>query len=420
MKVLVLNCGSSSVKFQLLDMDNERLLSKGIVERIGAGQARLKYQTSKGKLEKEPPGVNDHAEAIQVILDQLTDAEVGVLSSVKEIDAVGHRVVHGGEMMSESMLIDENVYKVLEECVPLAPLHNPANIKGIEAATKVLPGVPQVGVFDTAFHQTMPRTAYLYALPAWLYEKYRLRRYGFHGTSHRYVSERCAKLIGRPAGELKIITCHLGNGASVAAVKGGKSVDTSMGFTPLEGLVMGSRCGDIDPAVPVFLMRSEGFSPSRVDNLLNSRSGIKGLSGDKYIDMRDVEEQYFKDDPLCREIMEIYAYRIRKYIGAYAAAMNGVDAVVFTAGVGENSSIVRTLVCEPLSYLGLRLDERLNTDTFKPGSGKEGRVSRDDSTVSAWVIPTNEELVIARDTKDIVTASVTGPVTASGSRNNRR
>ncbi|HUT98007.1 MAG TPA: acetate kinase [bacterium] len=408
MNVLVLNCGSSSVKFQLLDMDTERVLAKGIVERIGAGQARLKYQTAGAKLEKEPPDVNDHAEAIQVILDQLTDAEAGVLGSVKEIDAVGHRVVHGGERMTESMLIDDRVYKVLEECVPLAPLHNPANIKGIEATTKVLPGVPQVGVFDTAFHQTMPRTAYLYAVPAWLYEKYRLRRYGFHGTSHRYVSHRCAELIGRPAEELKIITCHLGNGASVAAVSGGKSVDTSMGFTPLEGLVMGSRCGDIDPAIPVFLMRNEGFSPGRVDNLLNSRSGIKGLSGDKYIDMRDVEEQYFKGDPVCREIMEIYAYRIRKYIGAYTAAMNGVDAVVFTAGVGENSSIVRTLVCEPLSYLGLRLDERLNTDTFKPGAGKEGRITVENSRVSVWVIPTNEELVIARDTKDIVMVSVTG------------
>ncbi|OGD71383.1 MAG: acetate kinase [Candidatus Coatesbacteria bacterium RBG_13_66_14] len=408
MNVLVLNCGSSSVKFQLLGMDTEKVLAKGIVERIGAGQARLKYQTAGGKLEKEPPDVNDHAEAIQVILDQLTDAEAGVLGSVREIDAVGHRVVHGGEQLTESMFIDDRVYKVLEECVPLAPLHNPANIKGIEAATKVLPGVPQVGVFDTAFHQTMPRTAFLYAVPAWLYEKYRLRRYGFHGTSHRFVSHRCAELFDRPAEELKIITCHLGNGASIAAVKGGKSVDTSMGFTPLEGLVMGSRCGDIDPAIPVFLMKNEGFSPGRVDNLLNRRSGIKGLSGDKYIDMRDVEEQYFKGDPLCREIMEIYAYRIRKYIGAYAAAMNGVDAVVFTAGVGENSPIVRTLVCEPLSYLGLMLDERLNTDTFKPGSGREGRISREDSTVSAWVIPTNEELVIARDTKDIVTASVVG------------
>ncbi|MCX7021474.1 MAG: acetate kinase [bacterium] len=408
MNVLVLNCGSSSVKFQLLDIDTEKVLAKGIVERIGAGQARLKYNTAGGKLEKEPPDVNDHAEAIKVILDQLTDAETGVLASIKEIDAVGHRVVHGGEEMTESMLIDDNVHKVLEKCIPLAPLHNPANINGIDAATKILPDIPQVGVFDTAFHQTMPRTAYLYAVPAWLYEKYRLRRYGFHGTSHRYVSERCADLMGRPTGELKIITCHLGNGASMAAVRGGKSVDTSMGFSPLEGLVMGSRCGDIDPAIPVFLMRNEGFSPDRVDYLLNSQSGIMGLSSDKYIDMRDVEGQYVKGDPLCREIMEIYAYRVRKYIGAYAAALNGVDAVVFTAGVGENSSIVRALVCKPLSYLGLELDERLNTNTFKPGSGKEGVITTEGSRVSVWVIPTNEELVIARDTKDIVMASVTG------------
>jgi len=408
MNVLVLNCGSSSVKFQLLDMNTETVLAKGIVERIGAGQARLIYQTSGKKLEKDPPEVNGHAEAIQVILDQLTDAEAGVLRSVKEIDAVGHRVVHGGERMTRSVPIDDEVHRVIEECVPLAPLHNPANIKGIDAATKVLPDVPQVGVFDTAFHQTMPRTAFLYAVPAWLYEKYRLRRYGFHGTSHRYVSGRCAGLMGRPAEELKIITCHLGNGASVAAVSGGKSVDTSMGFTPLEGLVMGTRCGDIDPAIPVFLMRNEGFSPGRVDNLLNRRSGIKGLSGDKYIDMRDVEEQYFKGDPLCREIMEIYTYRVRKYIGAYAAAMNGVDAVVFTAGVGENSAIVRTLVCGPLSYLGLELDEGLNTDAFKPGAGNEGRITVENSRVSVWVIPTNEELVIARDTKDIVMAAVAG------------
>jgi acetate kinase len=404
MKILVLNCGSSSVKFQLLDMTTEKVLAKGLVERIGAGQARLKYETDGKKVEKEPPDVNDHAEAIGVILDQLTDSREGILESVEQIDAVGHRVVHGGEKMSESMLIDERVRKVLEECIPLAPLHNPANIKGIDAARKVLPHAPQVGVFDTAFHQTMPRTAFLYALPAWLYEKYRLRRYGFHGTSHRYVSQRCAELLGSPIGELKIITCHLGNGASVAAVKGGRSIDTSMGFTPLEGLVMGSRCGDIDPAIPVFLMKNEGFSPGRVDNLLNRRSGIKGLSGDKYIDMRDVEERYFEDDPLCIEIMEIYAYRIRKYIGAYAAAMSGVDAVVFTAGVGENSPIVRKLVCEPLGYLGLELDGELNTDVFKPGSGKEGMITRGDSTVSTWVIPTNEELVIARDTKDIVLA----------------
>ncbi|HDR06215.1 MAG TPA: acetate kinase [Candidatus Coatesbacteria bacterium] len=402
MYVLVLNCGSSSVKFQLLDMSREQALAKGLVERIGAGQARLKYRTESGKLDMEPPEVNDHAGAIQVVLDCLTEAETGVLGSVEELDAVGHRVVHGGERMTKSMLIDEEVHRVLEECIPLAPLHNPANIKGIDAAARLLPGVPQVGVFDTAFHQTMPRTAFLYAVPAWLYEKYRLRRYGFHGTSHRYVSARCAELIGRPIGELNIITCHLGNGASIAAVKGGRSVDTSMGFTPLEGLVMGTRCGDIDPAIPVFLMKNEGFSPSRVDNLLNRRSGVKGLSSDAYVDMRDVEEQYFKGDPLCREIMEIYAYRIRKYIGAYAAAMNGVDAVVFTAGVGENSPIVRTLVCEHLAYLGLELDERKNTDLFVPGSGGEGSITAEGCRVSAWVIPTNEELVIARDTREIV------------------
>ncbi len=404
MNILVLNCGSSSVKFQLLDMTTERVLAKGIVERIGAGQARLKYETEEKRIEKEPPDVNDHTEAIGVILDQLTDAQEGVLGSIEEIEAVGHRVVHGGEQLSESMLIDDRVHKVLEECIPLAPLHNPANISGIDATNRALPHVPQVGVFDTAFHQTIPRTAFLYALPAWLYEKYRLRRYGFHGTSHRYVSQRCVELLGTPIGGLKIITCHLGNGASVAAVNGGKSEDTSMGFTPLSGLMMGSRCGDIDPAIPVFLMKNEGFSPGRVDNLLNRRSGIKGLSSDKYIDMRDVEEQYSKNDPLCTEIMEMYAYRIRKYIGAYTAVMSGVDAVVFTGGIGENSSVVRRLVCEPLEYLGLELDEELNSSVFKPGSGDEGMITKEGSKVSAWVIPTNEELVIARDTKDIVLA----------------
>jgi acetate kinase len=406
MNVLVLNCGSSSVKFQLLNMTTEEALAKGIVERIGAGQARLKYQTAEVALEKEPPEVNDHAGAVGIILDQLTDAREGVLGSVEEIDAVGHRVVHGGEQMSESMLIDDRVHKVLEECIPLAPLHNPANIKGIDAVTKVLPSVPQVGVFDTAFHHAMPRIAFLYALPAWLYEKYRLRRYGFHGTSHRYVSQRCAELIGAPIEELRIITCHLGNGASVAAVKGGKSIDTSMGFTPLSGLMMGSRCGDIDPAIPVFLMKNEGFSPGRVDNLLNRRSGIKGLSGDKYIDMRDVEEQYHKGDPLCIELMEMYAYHVRRYIGSYTAVMSGVDAVVFTGGIGENSTVVRRLICERLGYLGLEFDEELNCTTFEAGGGGEGRITREGSEVSVWVIPTNEELVIARDTKDIVLAAV--------------
>ncbi|MCK4593832.1 acetate kinase [bacterium] len=404
MNILVLNCGSSSVKFQLLDMTTERVLAKGIVERIGAVQARFKYETEEKRIEKEPPDVHDHAEAIGVILDQLTDAQEGVLGSVEEIEAVGHRVVHGGEHLSESMLIDDRVHKVLEECIPLAPLHNPANISGIDATSRALPHVPQVGVFDTAFHQTIPRMAFLYALPAWLYEKYRLRRYGFHGTSHRYVSQRCAELLGAPIGELKIITCHLGNGASVTAVNGGKSEDTSMGFTPLSGLMMGSRCGDIDPAIPVFLMKNEGFSPGRVDNLLNRRSGIKGLSSDKYIDMRDVEEQYFKNDPLCTEIIEMYAYRVRKYIGAYTAVMSGVDAVVFTGGIGENSSVVRGLVCSPLGYLGLELGRKLNSYAFKPGSGDEGMITKEGSKVSAWVIPTNEELLIARDTKDIVLA----------------
>jgi len=396
MNVLVLNCGSSSVKFQLLDMNTETVLAKGIVERIGAGQARLKYQTAGGKLEKEPPEVNDHAEAIQVILDQLTDAEAGVLGSVKEIDAVGHRVVHGGERMTRSVPIDDEVHRVIEECVPLAPLHNPANIKGIDAATMVLPDVPQVGVFDTAFHQTMPRTAFLYAVPAWLYEKYRLRRYGFHGTSHRYVTEAAAGLLGRPLQEANLITCHLGNGCSITAVENGKSVDTSMGMTPLEGLVMGTRSGDVDPALVFHLVRALGMSVDQVDDLLNRRSGLLGLSGVSN-DLREVTKSAKGGHDRAAVALEIFCYRLRKYIGAYTAVLGRVDALVFTGGIGENAAHIREGTCRGLEPLGYVLDAARNA-----GRSRGPRdLAAADSPKRILVIPTDEEALIARDTARI-------------------
>lgn len=401
MNILVLNCGSSSVKFQLLEMTDERELARGLVERIGAGQTRVKYETGSGKLKLEPEEIKDHKTAVAFVLELLSGREHGVVSSLDDISAVGHRVVHGGEQFADSTLITDEVYGKIEECIPLAPLHNPANLKGIDAVASIVPGKPQAAVFDTAFHQSMPETSYRYALPRWTYDKHGVRRYGFHGTSHRYVSARCAELLGRPADELKLVTCHLGNGASVAAVKHGRSLDTSMGFTPLEGLVMGSRCGDIDPAICPFLQDKEGLSARELDTLLNRQSGVYGLSDGKYIDMRDIEDRYYENDPECVAILELYCYRITKYIGAYAGAMGGLDAVVFTAGVGENSPIARTLTCAPLAFLGLELDERLNTDEAKPGAGFEGAVTTPESRVSVWVIPTNEELVIARDTRDL-------------------
>lgn len=405
MNILVLNCGSSSVKFQLLEMTEERLLAKGLVERIGAGQARVKYKTPAGKLTREPDEITDHTTAVAYVLDLLTKGGQAVVDSLDDIAAIGHRVVHGGERFADSTLITDEVYGKIEDCISLAPLHNPANLKGVDAVTAILPQAPQVAVFDTAFHQTMPETSYSYALPRWTYERYSIRRYGFHGTSHRYVAARCAEKMGLPVnkdeGTPKLVTCHLGNGASVAAVMGGESVDTSMGFTPLEGLVMGSRCGDIDPAIPLFLQNKENLDANEVDALLNRQSGVRGLSDGKYIDMRDIEDRYFENDPECVNILQIYCYRITKYIGAYAAAMGGLDAVVFTAGVGENSPIARTLTCKPLTFLGLELDESLNTEKAHPGSGYEGPVTTADSRVAVWVVPTNEELVIARDTRAI-------------------
>jgi len=397
MKILVVNSGSSSIKYQFIDMTNETVLCKGLAERIGIKGSQLKHKRSSEEyvIEREMP---THREALKLVIDTLLDPKIGVIKDLEEISAVGHRVVHGGEKYASSVRIDDEVLRTLKEFSYLAPLHNPPNIMGIEAAMQLLPNVPQVAVFDTAFHQSMDKVAYLYAIPYEYYEKHRVRRYGFHGTSHRYVSRRAAEILGKDYRSLKIITCHLGNGASIAAIKNGKSVDTSMGFTPLEGLVMGTRSGDIDPAIFYFLMQAESLGADEVYNILNKKSGILGLSKGFSSDMRDIEERAFAGDPVCRTALDVYEYRIAKYIGAYAAAMNGVDAIVFTAGVGENAHEMREEICEKyLGYLGVKLDREANKV-----SGKELVISTPDSKVAVLVIPTNEELVIARDTKEIV------------------
>lgn len=404
MKVLVLNCGSSSIKYQVFDMDNESLLAKGIVERVGIEGTFIKHQKGNGDkvtINIEPK--KDHRYGIEYIIKILTDNNLGVLRDIKEIYAVGHRVVHGGEKFAGSVLINEDVMAAIRDCVKFAPLHNPPNLKGIEAISSILPGVPQVAVFDTAFHQTMPPVAYIYGIPYKYYEEDRIRRYGFHGTSHRYVSKRASEILNMPYDRMKIITCHLGNGASIAAVKNGKSVDTSMGHTPLEGLVMGTRCGDIDPAIVLYIMKKEGYSVEEMDNLLNKKSGILGISQISS-DQRDLEEGYPEQNikngkHLANLALEIFAYRVRKYIGAYMAVLNGCDALVFTAGVGENSAIIRELVCKDMDYLGIKIDPLKNKQTVR---GVEGDISTNDAKVRTLVIPTNEELVIAEDTYAIV------------------
>ncbi|MGB9830245.1 acetate kinase [Thermotoga caldifontis] len=396
MKILVVNCGSSSIKYQFIDMNGEKVLCKGLAERIGIEGSRLVHRVNNDKHVIERP-MKDHEEALKIVLEVLIDPEIGVIKDLSEIDAVGHRVVHGGEKFASSVLIDDEVLKVLEENVHLAPLHNPPNIMGIKAIQKLLPNVPNVGVFDTAFHQSMPKKAYLYGLPYELYEKYRIRRYGFHGTSHRYVSRRAAEILGRDYYDFKVITCHLGNGASIAAIRHGKSIDTSMGFTPLEGLVMGTRCGDIDPAIVIYLQQNLGMSVEKVYDLLNKKSGMLGLTKNLSSDMRDIEDAAQAGNEIAQLALDIYIYRIAKYIGAYAAAMNGVDAIVFTAGVGENSPYVREKVCEYLGFLGVKIDRQLNDV-----KGVERIISTPDSKVAVLIVPTNEELVIARDTKYIV------------------
>ncbi len=399
MIILVLNCGSSSLKYQLLDMKNDEvydLIAKGLVERIGMEVGCLKHQAAgKEKLVREMP-IEDHTVGIKAVLDALLDKEYGVLKTLEDIEAVGHRVVHGAEEFVCSQLITDKVVEQLEKCSVFAPLHNPANILGIKAVSSVLPTVPQVGVFDTAFHQTMPQYAYMYALPYEYYEKYGVRRYGFHGTSHRYVSAKGAKFAGLDPEYSKIITCHLGNGSSIAAVLNGKSIDTTMGFTPLEGLIMGTRCGSIDPEIVTYIQEKEGLSPAEMSKVLNKKSGFLGLSCYSS-DARDLNEAANEGNPKAKLTLKKLTYDITKYIGAYTAAMNGVDLIIFTGGIGENNSRLRRRICENLTYLGVKVDYDANV-----ALGQDVMITLPDSKVKVAVITTNEELMIARDTMNIV------------------
>jgi len=396
--VLVINCGSSSLKYQLLDMTSEQVLGKGLIERIGLEVGKHTYKRpGKDKVVQEIP-VPDHGRAIELVLDALTSKDHGVIRDMSAINAVGHRVVHAGEKYAGSVKITQDVVDALEECIPLAPLHNPPNIVGIKAAQAAMPDVPMVGVFDTAFHQTMNDWAYIYPLPYQYYQDFGVRRYGFHGTSHRYVTYRAAEMLGRAPNECNLITCHLGNGASVCAVKNGRSVDTSMGFTPLEGLVMGTRSGDIDPAIVGYLAKKLDVDLNEVDRILNKESGIYGITGISS-DMRDVEREYAAGDERARLGLEVYCYHIRKYIGAYAVALGHVDAIVFTAGVGENGSMIREWACRGLEIIGAELDQ------FENGvRHDESVISKPHSRVKIMVIPTDEELMIARDTTKLVLA----------------
>ena len=397
MKILVLNCGSSSLKYQLIDMENEAVLCIGLVERIGIEGSILtqKKDGVEGKYVKEQP-MKDHQDAIKLVLEGVLDSTYGGVKDMAEIDAVGHRVVHGGEKFASSVIITEEVEEAMRKCSELAPLHNPANLMGIDAIKAVLPGVPNVGVFDTAFHQTMPASSYLYGLPHRLYTEYGVRRYGFHGTSHKYVSQRAAAMLGKDIADLKIITCHLGNGASIAAVDGGKVVDTSMGLTPLEGLIMGTRCGDIDPAIIPFIMKKENLDADGVDKLMNKESGVYGMTGISS-DFRDISTAAAEGNQKAIDALDAYHKRVKKYIGSYAAEMNGVDAIVFTAGLGENGIDDRLAIASNLEVLGVKMDAEANNVR-----GKETVISAADSKVKVLLIPTNEELMIARDTLELV------------------
>ncbi|AGY77562.1 acetate kinase [Clostridium autoethanogenum] len=395
MKILVVNCGSSSLKYQLIDMQDESVVAKGLVERIGMDGSILTHKVNGEKFVTEQP-MEDHKVAIQLVLNALVDKKHGVIKDMSEISAVGHRVLHGGKKYAASILIDENVMKAIEECIPLGPLHNPANIMGIDACKKLMPNTPMVAVFDTAFHQTMPDYAYTYAIPYDISEKYDIRKYGFHGTSHRFVSIEAAKLLKKDPKDLKLITCHLGNGASICAVNQGKAVDTTMGLTPLAGLVMGTRCGDIDPAIVPFVMKRTGMSVDEVDTLMNKKSGILGVSGVSS-DFRDVEEAANSGNDRAKLALNMYYHKVKSFIGAYVAVLNGADAIIFTAGLGENSATSRSAICNGLSYFGIKIDEEKNK---KRGEALE--ISTPDSKIKVLVIPTNEELMIARDTKEIV------------------
>ncbi len=396
MKILVLNCGSSSIKYKLFNMPANEVVAQGGIEKIGLPDSFLKFTLPNGEKKIIEKSIQEHTAGVQFIFDILTDKEFGAVSSLEEINAVGHRVLHGGTKFSGSVLIDDAVIAAVEECCDLGPLHNPANLKGIYAVQKLLPTVPQVAVFDTAFHQTMPEHAYLYPIPYEYYEKYGIRRYGFHGTSHRYVSKRVCEFLGIPQEGSKIITCHIGNGGSVAAIKDGKCIDTSMGLTPLEGLMMGTRCGDIDGGAILYLMKKEGWTPDEASNVLNKKSGVLGIFR-KSSDMRELEDAVARGEEVAIRTENMYFYRVTKYIGAYAAAMDGVDVILFTGGVGENQQTARTGICKTLGYLGVKIDDERNKVR-----SKEAIISTDDSKVKVVVIPTDEELMIATDTMNIL------------------
>lgn len=397
MNILVLNCGSSSVKYKLIDVDNKKTLAEGGVEKVGLPGSFLKFKLPDGEKKTLEMPIPDHRKAINDILNILTDATYGCIKSFDEINAVGHRVVHGGEKFNKSVKIDDEVIAKIKECYDVAPLHNPVNMAGIDAITELMPGVPQVAVFDTAFHQTMPKEAYMYALPYELYEKYAIRRYGFHGTSHRYVSRRACDFLGLPYDKQRVITCHIGNGGSITAVLDGKSVDTSMGLTPVEGLMMGTRVGDVDPGALTFIMYKEHLTTKQLSDLINKKSGVAGISGISS-DMRDIDAAIEKGDERAKLALDMYIYRIIKYVGAFAAVLNGVDVIVFTGGVGENQQMLRKRVCDHLSYLGVKIDDDVNFSS----RGEEKLISASDSKVKVVVIPTDEELMIARDTEAIV------------------
>mgnify|MGYP000807821353 FL=1 len=398
MNILVINCGSSSLKYQLINSESEEVLAKGLCERIGIDGSCITHQPKGGEKVKTEIAMPTHTQAVAAVIEKLTDEKLGVVKSLAEIDAVGHRIVHGGEKFASSVVIDAEVMKAIEDCNDLAPLHNPANLIGINSCKEIMPDVPMVAVFDTAFHQTMPKKAYLYGLPYEYYEKYKVRRYGFHGTSHDFVSNRVAEIMGRKREDLKIIVCHLGNGASVSAVKNGKCVDTSMGLTPLEGLIMGTRSGDIDPAIVSFLADKEGKTADEIINICNKKSGVLGLSGGVSSDFRDLTNAMNSGDKKAKIAMDVFSYNVAKYVGAYAAVMNGVDDIVFTAGIGENDDYVREQVCSYLGYLGVDFDKEANTGL----RGKQAEITKAGSKVRVFVIPTNEELAIARETLALV------------------
>ena len=395
MKILVLNCGSSSLKYQLINMDTDEVLASGKYERIGEDEAFITHKVNGQKIEIKHPA-KTHEEAVDFTLKQLINPEYKVIDSLDEISAIGHRLVHGGEKINKSVIITDEVVEVLKECIDLAPLHNPAGIIGIEACKKVMPGKPMVGVFDTAFHQTMPKERYIYPIPYEYYKKYGIRKYGFHGTSHMYVSQRLAEIVGKDISELKIVTCHLGQGSSICAVEGGKSVDTSMGLTPLAGIPMVTRSGDLDPSVVTFLMKKEGWTAEEAENMLNKKSGVQGISG-LAPDFREIEAASYGDNERAEIAIEKFKYEIASYIAKYAVAMNGVDYIVFTGGVGENQINIRRGICEKLEFMGVKIDVEANNVR-----GEERKITTDDSKVPVYIIPTDEELMIARDTYSIL------------------